>query len=226
MSGRKETELKHFQRILQAALALTLLAASPLFAAGITMSLTSAIAAPGSTGNSFEVDLTNLGPTPVTVGGFSFELLITTSDISLTDVSTLTATPYIFLGNSTFGPDLSGPSSGQAIDASDVFSVPMAGTTLDSGDSFGLGHVLFDVSSGAVPGIFAVDLAKFPQSTLSDAAGNNLDVDQLSPGQITISGATVPEPRSLWLLSIGAIAILALRLMRLGPRNGIRPPGR
>jgi hypothetical protein len=181
-------------------------------AAGVTISLTPAIAAAGSSANSFDVDLTNLGPSSITVGGFAFGLSIANANISFTDVTISTAALYVFSGNSLFGPDLSGPSSGQTIFASDSVSVPLTGVTVNSGSTFGLGHVLFNVSANATAGIFAVNLAAFPLTNLSDAAGNNLNVDTLSPGQITIPGTVVPEPSSiLFLLAMSAAAATAKR---------------
>jgi PEP-CTERM motif len=176
-------------------------------AAGVTISLTPAIVSAGSSANSFDVDLTNFGPSSITVGGFAFGLSIANANISFTDVTISTAALYVFSGNSLFGPDLSGPSSGQTIFASDSVVVPFSGVTVNSGSTFGLGHVLFDVSAKATSGVFAVNLAAFPLTNLSDAAGNNLNVDTLSPGQITIQA--VPEPSSMLMLLFAMSAVAA-----------------
>jgi len=203
--------VKHLPSILPAAIAMILIAAPQLFAAGITISLTQASATTSSTGNSFEVDLTNMSSSSITVGGFSFELSIANPNISLTGVTTSTAAAYVFSGDSTFGPDLTTFSNGQLIDASDIDSIVLAGTTIDPGATFGLGRVFFDVSSSALPGVTTVNLSPFPETTLSDAAGNDLPIGTLSPGQITILGSTVPEPSSLLLISLGAAALLGRR---------------
>jgi len=207
--------MKLSMNLLRIGIALCALAAPRLFAAGITVSLTPAVAAAGSTGNAFDVDLTNLGSAPVIVGGFSFELTVANSNISFNDVTTATTATYVFNGKSTFGPDLSGPSMGQLIDASDVYNIATMGITINPGVTFGLGHVIFSVSSNASPGVFPVNLTAFPMTTLSDAAGNDLAINTLSPGQITIPGSAVPETSSLLLVLLGAAALLVLRVFHL-----------
>jgi hypothetical protein len=192
-------------------IALILTSASQIVAAGITISLTPASATAGSTGNSFEVDLTNSGSSSVTVGGFSFELSIANPNISLTNATTATTALYLFSGDSLFGPNISTSSPGQLIDASDIDSILMAGTTINPGSTFGLGRVFFDVSSNASPSVTAVNISAFPNSSLSDAAGNNLPIGGLSGGQITISGSTVPEPSSLLLFFLAAVTLLSRR---------------
>jgi len=169
----------------------------------------SATAAPGSSGNAFDVLLTNTGPSAITVGGFSFGISIANPSISFRDANTSTSAPYVFDGMSLFGPDLTGPTSGQSLVTSDVFLVPFAGSTLGAGVTVGLGHVLFDVAPGAAPGVFPVTLAGFPTTSLADATGANLAIQTLSAGQITITGAAaVPEPRTLATLFCG-LALLA-----------------
>jgi hypothetical protein len=191
--------------------------AMPAAAASITLSATSVSAAPGSSMDSFEVDLTNLGSTALTIGGFSFDLSVASTDIVLTDVTSATEAGYIFSGKSLFGPDLSGPNSSQTITASDVAATPFTGTTISPGQEVGLGHVLFNVTSGATPGVFAVTLASFPATTLSDVSGNNISIDVLSAGQITITGPTTatPEPSSLLItLAFGALLVLTKRIRK------------
>jgi len=200
--------VKNFLTISLTTIALILTAASQLVAAGITISLTPASATAGSAGNSFEVNLTNSGSSDVTVGGFSFELSIANPNISLTNVTTATTALYVFSGDSLFGPNISTSSPGQIIDASDIDSILMAGTTIDPGSTFGLGRVFFDVSSNASPGVTAVNISAFPDTSLADAVGNNLPIDVLTAGQITIFGSTVPEPSSFLLFFLAAGALL------------------
>jgi hypothetical protein len=219
--------LKHFWKrsqlstLLIAGLAACLFNPAAAPAAGITISLAPAVAAPGSTANFFDVDLTNLGAAAIKVGGFAFNLSIANANISFTDANVSTTALYVFSGNSLFGPDLTGPVSGQTISASDAVSVVLSGTTISSGSTVGLGRVLFNVSAGAAPGVFAVNLVAFPFTSLSDAAGNNISIDTLSAGQITITG--VPEPSFMFLLPLLMAAVVLRRprilfdAARLGP---------
>src|SRR5262249_3004242 len=121
----------------------------------------------GTTGNPLDVELTNTGPAAVTIGGFSFGVSIANPDISFTDANTSTVLQYIFAGNSLFGPDLTGPTSGQSLNTSDVFAGANNGTTLGAGTTVGIGHLLFDVAALAGPGSFAVNLSA-PFTSLSD----------------------------------------------------------
>jgi len=176
--------------------------------AALILSVQSATAAAGSSGNTFDVLLNNSGPSAVTIGGFSFGILTPNINISFRDANTSTSAPYIFGSNSLFGPDLTGPASGQSLTTSDVFAIPLAGSTVGAGITVGLGHIRFDVSAAATAGISPVNLAPFPVSSLSDPAGNNLVIQTLSPGQITITGTGVPEPSTLATVLAGIGFIL------------------
>jgi hypothetical protein len=122
---------------------------------------------------------------------------------------------------SLFGPDMTGPTSGPSLVTSDVFLVPFSGSTVGSGTTVGLGHILFDVSPGAAPGVFPVTLMGFPATSLADPTGANLAIQTLSDGQITITGtAATPEPGTLATL-FGGLAFLtscAVRRCRAGLR--------
>jgi hypothetical protein len=204
-----------FMSTLIAGVAFGILGSASAWAASVTVSAGSVTVAPGSSMDSFDVDLTNLGSSALTIGGFSFELSVANADISFTGVNTSTAASYIFSGNSLFGPNLSGPTSGQTISASDAVLTPSTGTTINAGGTVGLGHVLFNVSAGAAAGTFAVDLTPFPNTTLSDALGNNVTINTLSPGQITITGPTsVPEPSSFFILLLLLTATPLLSRLR------------
>ncbi len=177
--------------------------------ASLIMSVQSATAAPGSSGNTFNVQLINTGPSAITVAGFSFGISTGNPNISFQDANTSTSAPYIFDGFSLFGPDLTGPTSGPSLNTSDVFAVALSGSTLGAGTTVGLGHILFDVSPGAAPGVFPVTLGDFPTTGLADPTGANLPIQTLSAGQITITGTTaVPEPGTLATL-FGGLALLA-----------------
>jgi hypothetical protein len=202
--------------VLAAGVAACLLSPSTARASSI-VSIESVNVAAGSSGNGIDVELTNSGPSAVTIGGFSFEISIANMDISFTGANTSTAAAYIFGTDSLFGPDLAGPSSGQSLAVSDVFSIFFSGATLDAGTTVGLGHVLFDVSPNAASGSFSVDLALFPSTSLSDESGNNVPIDTLVSGRITITAAegdVVPEPSSLLLLASGVAAMAGIARRR------------
>lgn len=179
--------------------------------ASLILEVQSVSASAGSSGNAFDVDLANLGPSSVTVGGFAFGTSTAASAISFTDANTSTALSYIFALNSLFGPDLTGPTSGQSLTVSDIFAIQLSGVTLLSGDSVGLGHVLFSVTPNAAAGTYDVNLSPFPLTSLSDALGNDLTIDALSNGQITITGQVIPEPSFLLPLLAGLIVLFRTR---------------
>jgi hypothetical protein len=186
------------------------------------VSVQSVTAAPGSSADEIDVELTNSGPSAVTIGGFTFGISIADLDISFTDANTSTAAPYIFGADSLFGPDLTGPTSGQSLSTSDLFDIPFSGVTVGSGTTVGLGHVLFNVSPHAANGSFSVGLALFPFTSLSDESGNNVPIGVRSSGQIIITPAAqaVPEPSSLSMLLSGvAIAVIYSRRRRAVPSS-------
>jgi len=200
--------------MLVASAGVSVFAAVSVLGAGVTISLTPATASAGSSGDAFDVDLINMSSAPITVGAFSFQLSTANTNITFTGATTSTAATYVFSGNSAFGPDI-GAASGQNLSGSDLAATPLSGTAVGVGDTFGLGHVLFDVSAGAASGTFPVDLAVFPDTSLSDPSGNNIPIDTLLPGEITIPNAgTAPEPSSLILLAIGVAALISVAKFR------------
>jgi hypothetical protein len=162
--------------------------------------------AQGDAADAFEVVLTNTGASAVTVGGFSFEVTVTDPDLSLNSAGfTTTVDPYIFAGhsfdvNNSFTLNLN---SGLTLDATDSYDPSGSGMALGSLQSLSLGQVLFSVSPTATLGAFAVTFTGGAANSLSDALGNNINIDTLTPGTIDI----VPEPSSL-ALTITAVAVL------------------
>jgi hypothetical protein len=168
----------------------------------------------GSTGNAFDVTLTS--DTTVTIAAFSFGLSVGGSDITFTDVTTGTSNPYIFAGQSTFGPDIAFPS---APSASDLYDVPGSGATIAPDTTVALGRVFFDVAASAPNETITVSFDPFATS-LSDPDGNSLDFSSTS-GQINVTspaGSTIPEPRAVVVWCILAVLGCAVRI---GP-TGIR----
>ena len=126
-------------------------------------------------------------------------------------MTTSTTAPYIFVGNSFFGPDITiygDPNvPGQTIAASDLYATPGGSVSLASGASVGLGEVLFDVTSAASPGSFSVDFTggNGVANSLSDDSGNNVTIDNLNSGSIT----AVPEPSTL-VVATGTLVLAGI----------------
>lgn len=177
--------------------------------ADIVLSAASTTASAGSTGNSFEVDLTNTGSSDMQIGGFVFEITTTNSNVTFTDVTTgTTAYSYIFDANSLFGPDLAASSPGQTFDAADVAATPSSYTTLAAGETLGLGEVFFDLAPGASSATVSFNLGN---SSLSDGNGNPISIDSADSGLINVT----PEPASLVLALTGALTLIAAARRRV-----------
>jgi hypothetical protein len=163
--------------------------------AGIVVSLQSVSASAGSSGNTFEVDVTNTGA-PVDIAAFSFEISVApSSGVNFTgaDVSTASSL-YIFAGNSAFGPNID-TLTGTTLDASDL--AVSGATTLGTGATLALGRVFFSVATSAPLGAAAVSFTGFPATSLTAMDLSNIPIDTLSNnGTITITAA-VPEPSTL-----------------------------
>jgi hypothetical protein len=173
----------------------------------------------GTSGNGFDVLLTNSGPSAVSIAGFTFEISVSSTDIVLTNANTATLlNPYIFSGNSLFGPIITSANTGQDLSASDLSNALGSFTTLGAGTTLGLGHVLFDVSATAPSQTVPVIFAAFPATSLSDELANDVPIDALINGQININGVNgvVPEPSSLVLvLTAGALIWVGFRTRQL-----------
>ncbi len=168
----------------------------------------------GSTGNAFDVLVTNTGASAVTIGGFFFGVTTTDASITFTSANTVTVVdPYIFAGDS-FDVNNSVPlntTSGQSLDAADL-SDSGAGTSVAPGATFGVGHILFDIANGAAAGPASVTFDS-TFTSLADAGGNPVAFTT-SPGTINVSTPnTVPEPATFALVFCGlaGLAVLARR---------------
>jgi hypothetical protein len=165
-----------------------------------------------STGNVFDVLLTNTGPSSITVGGFAFGVSVTNPDITLTgaDFATL-IDPYLFVGQS-LDVDLStslNSSSGATLDGGDASDG--TGATLAAGQTLALGEVFFSIAANAIPGLNTVSFTGGTSgNNLSNVAGGPITIDNLTNGSVNI---TVPEPPSLLLglIALSGIAILRFR---------------
>ena len=212
------------RRILLGRVGLTLLPIALLLAsvpahADLIVSVQSVAVNAGTSGDSLEVTLTNTGPAMPTIGGFSFEIVASSSDVMFTGGSTATTTdPYIFAGNSfddlNSFPLVTSP-PGSTLDASDLANDSTMSPTIGTGVTVGLGHILFNVSNSAPTETVSVSLTPDPSTTLSDPNTNAITIDTLDGGDISITGsATVPEPASLLLLASGFVFVVRRELRR------------
>lgn len=166
----------------------------------------------GSTGNTIDISLTNTGPASLVIGGFSLQVSVSGTAVTFNSVSDATASPYIFAGHSAFGPDIATNVSGQMASASDLFDVPLSGTTVDAGTTFGLADIIFSVAPQTPPGTYPVTIGVFPSSSISDPGGNNISINSLTTGQITITG--VPEPGPFFETGMTLLLALPALLIR------------
>ena len=164
--------------------------------------------------NKFEVDLTNTGLLPVTIGSFGFSVTTSSPLITLNDaLINGTSAPYIFAGASLFsspGGSIS-ITTGQTLSAADssthLLDATPGGTSVGAGNRVSLGLVTFDVSSAIASGTYLVTLLPNPDTTLSDPSGTNIPIAALAGGTIVVNNPTVPEP-SAFVLAAAGIALL------------------
>lgn len=197
---------------------------------------------PGFAGT-LELDLLNpsTNTQSFNVAGFQFELQVpSNSGVLFTNATTSTAAAtYIFAGNSTadslFGGSLivSPPPPPATSDLQGLDTVATSGTftTLNPGNSFGLGLISFTVGASAASGTVPVssipfDINTAPNGTLiSDNQGGSIPFTT-SDGTITIQAGTtvVPEPSTLMLTIVGGGGSILLSLvLRWRDRRVITP---
>jgi hypothetical protein len=190
--------------------------------ANLMVGVQSVTANAGSTGNQFEVFLTNTGA-PVTVASFTFGITTSAPGITFTGAFTSTTPdPYIFAGHSLFGPEID-TATGTTLEASDIYDVPLAGATVGTGATVGLGEVFFDVAAGTPGGPATVSVLSSPFTSLSDPALNDIPIDTFGSGTITVipGATTVPEPSTLLLAALSGPAVAWLSWRR---RRAARAP--
>ncbi len=189
---------------------------APAVRADLLLTAQSVSATGADVNDTFDVYLTNIGASAVDVASFNFEINTSSSDISFQQATTATTLyPYIFAGNSLFGPVISTDGPGQTLDVSDIAATPNSFTVVNPGASFGLGETFFDVAPGAgsemVPVTFNTNDAF---TSVSDQYGN-LQPLEFANGTITVSPvSTVPEPATGGLLVCFLMGCATLCLRR------------
>jgi hypothetical protein len=201
-------------RLLPAVIAIGLLGAASSPAATLLLSLQSVLASSPSTGNAFEVDLTNTG-SDVVVNSFSFGLTANTQFIFTSATTSTVSSTYIFdgIGNSFFGPDITTSSVGAGfIIVGDLWAGTGNGFTVGNGATVGLGEVFFTVAADVAPGPYTVSFVTDPsQTNLSDSGGVNIPISFFNSGTITVPESAAPEPTTLALFGVPALLLLLAR---------------
>jgi hypothetical protein len=166
------------------------------------------LAAPGSSGNTIEVDVQNTGA-PILIAGFDFEIAAN-SVVDFTGANFSTSALYVFSGDS-FDQAYSQPlntSTGISLSAGDI-SNSGAGVTLGTGQTLGLAQVTFDVSPAAALGLVTVSFSADASNTnLSNPDGDSIAIDSLLGGTIDVA---VPEPSTAAMLLAALMALGAWR---------------
>lgn len=208
---------------LLALLGVGLIAALPA-QAGLVIAATNSSAIAGSSGNAFDITLSNTGLSAQDITGFAFQISVTDPDISFNDVLTSTSTvlPYIFAGDSFVvinGFPLASLNGPQILNASDLTNSGNA-VSLGAGATLGLAHVIFNVANLATPGAPTVTIANDVHTSFAGGPPNFDVVDfTATNGTITIAAASgVPEPSTI-VYMLGAVPVLFFAHQRFLARS-------
>lgn len=173
------------------------------------------VANAGSTGNFFDVLLTNSGTSSVGIAGFSYGLTVGATDFVFTGATT--ASPaYIFTGDSFADDFLTGDirtsADGQTVTASDLTSSGSA-VSIGANAVLSLGRVAFSILSGAPTGPITITFDSGPGTSLSDEFGSGVAIDTVTGGTVTVSnaGGAIPEPGTIVLMMLALPAVAFLR---------------
>ncbi len=185
----------------------------PCSAGGLVIEAPNLTATPGSSG-SFDLLLMNTNLT----GGASYEVssdqfvmsLSGPLGIAFTAVSIATdpvTAPYIFVSSGTTqpgGPPLSADTfPNTTFTGADTEFASPGIRTVNPGDTFGLAHVSYSVSSTTPNGIDSITIAPSPVSLLTMLDGTPISFG-FTNGSIAV-GTVVPEP---WALTQASTAVL------------------
>jgi hypothetical protein len=200
-------------RVIAVALAAIVGGAVPCSAGGLMIEAPNLTATPGSSG-SFDLLLVNtnaIGGTSYDVSSDQFMLSLSGPlGIAFTAVSIATdpvTAPYIFVLSGTTlpgGPPLSTDTfpNNQFTGIDLEFALP-GFQTVNPGDTFGLAHVSYAVSSSTPSGIDTITIAPYPESLLTMVDGTPISFG-ITNGLIAV-GTVIPEP---WALTQAATAVL------------------
>jgi PEP-CTERM motif len=179
--------------------------AAPAHASALyTYSIESVSAASPSSGDAFEVDLTNNSGAAVDVDSFEFGLNMPNANFIITGADCNTAVnTYIFAGNSFFCPALaSNILPDTTLNAGDLWAGAGNGFSLGAGVTVALGEVYFSVAAGVAPGGYTVSFIP-AEDSLSDITGAPIGpINDSGTGTITVSSLAVPEPSTMALLGL------------------------
>ena len=184
--------------------------------AGLIFGITTNVANPGSLSNSLDVTLTNTGTSSADdalIAGFSFEITAASTDVTFNGVSTSTSSvPYIFAGNSLYGPDinLGIGAGGQSISAGDNYAPTNADITLAHGQTIGLGFVSFELSPTTPLNPIHVSFTAHPTTGVNDSTGFQYAFVLPGNAQIDVTSA-VPEPSTLVTLGVGMLGLIVAK---------------
>ena len=184
--------------------------------AGLIFGITTNVANPGSSSNSLDVTLTNTGTSSADdalISGFSFEITATSTDVTFGGVSTSTnSVPYIFAGNSLYGPDinLGIGSGGQSISAGDNYALANSDIRLAYGQTIGLGFVSFELSSTTSLKPIGITFTAYPTTGVNDSTGFQYEFNLPANTRIDVT-SVVPEPSTLITLGIGMLGLLVAK---------------
>ena len=180
---------------------------------------------------SFEMTLTNTGPTTVNIATFNYELsILTAAPLSLISVSAATKLhPYLF-GTKGAGIDfIANPlGTSTACNVSDFLlaAVPSAApVALAANSSASLGLFAFSVAAGAKPQSIAIGINNTIDVTFVAATNfgtiTPIAITTGTGGRITVA-ASVPEPASLVLVLVGLGVGLSGGVIRRRDRWSVR----
>lgn len=161
-----------------------------------------------STGNTFEVSITNVGSTAsVPIAGFSFGLSVPgASGITFTDATISTVlNSYLFAGQTSTPPFSLDSFPNQSFIASDFYA-QNGGIVINPGQTFGLGLITFDVASNAANQT-TVTLAAFPATSLNDDNSPIPNDVEFTGFNGTISLSAVPEPATWAMIGVGSVTL-------------------
>ena len=159
----------------------------------------------GDNGDLFDVIMTSTAS--FSANSFSFEVSTVDTDVTFVSATiSTTADPYIFAGNSLFGPNITSLTSlPQTLDASDL-TADTLDITIPANTAFALGEVSFNIAGNATPGPFTVTFGNPNANFFSDEAADSIAVTGQQSQQFTIQ-APVPEPSTLLPLSALVLGI-------------------